>query len=172
MGFIFLGLISDRMEYMNIQPINDIIVPVGAVTLITHDISGKIKDITHVKNMVTTAGKSSMADHLRGETENNKGICTWHAVGTGTTAPALGDTDLETEIFRKLISVRSFSANVASFQTFFTASEANATLREIGLFGDDASSTPGSGTLFARLAVNRVKSASDTLTILHTLTIG
>lgn len=150
----------------------EIIVPKGAVTLVFRDPKGHIKDVDHVKNLITTAGKSSIADALRGTTDNNKGIATWHAVGTGTTAPVEADTDLEAEIFRKLISVRTVAANVASFQTFFTTSEANATLRELGLFGDDASSIPGSGTLFARVAINRVKSSNDTLTILHEVTIG
>ncbi len=124
------------------------------------------------KNMFVTAGKNSLADALRGTTSSNKGIITYCAVGTGTNAPALGNTTLQTEIFRKLISVRSVSLNVATFQTFFTTSEANGVLREAGLFGDDASGTTSSGTLFCRTNINRTKTSSDTLTFTWSVTIG
>lgn len=154
-------------------PTNDIIIPKGAVALILRDAkTGKIKSVDHIKNTFVTAGKNAIAAALMGTTSNSKGIITWCAVGTSVIAPALADTGLTTEIFRKLVSVRSVSGNVATFQTFFTTEEANGTLREAGLFGDDASATPGSGTLFSKLAINRVKSASDTLTLSWDITIG
>lgn len=155
------------------EQLGDIVVPTGAIMLVTHDaLSKKIKEVQYYKNMFVTAGKNSLADALRGTTENNKGIITYHANGTSIVAPALSDTDLGTELFRKLISVRSVANNVATFQTFFTTSESNGTIREMGLFGDDASSIPGSGTLFCHASVNRTKSSSDTLTASWAVTIG
>jgi hypothetical protein len=150
----------------------DIVVPKGQILILQRDVkTGKlIEDM--VNNMVVTAGKNAIADALRGTTSNNKGIITYCALGTGITAPALGNTALQTELFRKIISVRSVSGNAATFQTFFTTAEGNGTLKEAGLFGDDASSTPGSGTLFCRAAINRVKTSGDTLTLVWTVTIG
>ena len=154
-------------------PTNDIIIPKGACALILRDgATGKIKSVDFLENMFVTAGKNSLADGMRGTESNNKGIITYCAVGTSVVAPALGDIKLTTEIFRKLVSVRSVSGKVATFQTFFTTAEANGSLREAGLFGDDASGTVDSGTLFAKLAINRVKSASDTLTMSWDITIG
>jgi 5-methylcytosine-specific restriction endonuclease McrA len=138
---------------------------------LTNIYTGKIIRETFT-NMVVTAGKNSIADGLRGNEVSNKGIITYCAVGTGTTAPALADTDLETELFRKLISVRSAAANVATFQTFYTTGEANGTLKEAGLFGDDADGTADSGTLFCRVAINRTKSSSDTLSLNWSVTVG
>mgnify|MGYP001566021195 FL=1 len=158
---------------MQIQQIHhDIFVPTGKVFVQLQNIyTGKI--IAGLfDNLVTTAGKQSTADHRRGTTANNKGIITYCAVGTGSTAPALADTTLQTEIGRKLISVRTVDGKTAVFQTFFTTSEGNGTLREAGLFGDDASGTANSGTLFCRVAINRTKSSSDTLTILWNVTEG
>lgn len=162
--------------------INDGMKPKGACTIIIREgytksgrkayKRGRIKSIDRIDNTFVTAGKNAIAAALMGTTSNNKGIITYCAVGTNTTAPALGNTHLGTEIFRKLVSVRSVSGNVATFQTFFTTSEANGTLREAGLFGDDASSTPDTGTLFSHLAINRVKSSSDTLTLNWDITIG
>lgn len=154
-------------------PEQDIVIPKGAVALILRDAkTGKIKSVDFIKNTFVTTGKNAIAAALMGTTSNNKGIITYCAVGTNTTAPTLADTQLGTEIFRKLVSVRSVSGKVANFQTFFTTAEANGTLREAGLFGDDASSTPDSGTLFSKLAINRVKSSSDTLTLSWDITIG
>lgn len=146
--------------------------PVGIVVFDFFNVFTKKHRILTVKNMFVTAGKVSIASRLRGTTANNVGEINWCALGTGTTAPALGDTDLQTELYRKQISVRSFLANVATFQTFFTTEEANGTLREAGLFGDDASSTPGSGTLYCRTAINRTKTSNDTLSLTWSVTIG
>lgn len=150
----------------------DIVVPVGKVLTILQDArTGRVrKEMTD--NMITTVGKESLADGFIGTTSNNKGIATYCAVGTSSVAPALGDIALGAEIFRKLIAVRSRSNNIASFQIFFTTAEAIGTLREAGLYGDDASATTNSGTLFARTAINRTKSSNDTLTILWTVAFG
>lgn len=150
----------------------DMIVPTGKVHVsIRNVITGEVTE-GMFNNMFVTAGKNSLADALRGTTTNNKGIITYCAVGTNTTAPALGNTTLGTELARKLISVRSVSGNVATFQTFFTTSEAVGTLKEAGLFGDDASDTANSGTLFCRVAIDRIKSSNDTLTLSWAVTIG
>src|SRR3990167_10760703 len=164
--------INMKVEDMNINKSEEI-VPVGKVLIEIRDAkTGKLKFEQLVNNMFVTAGKNSMADALRGTIANTKGIITYCALGTGSTAPALADTTLQTELVRKLVSVRSVSGNVATFQTFFTTSEGNGTLREAGLFGDDASSTVDSGTLFARVAINRTKTSNDTLTLTWTITIG
>lgn len=136
------------------------------------NVASGLVDRQDFTNMFVTAGKVSLADAIRGTTSNNQGIITYCAVGTSTTAPALGDTDLVAETFRKTISVREVAANVATFSTFFTTTEANGTLREAGLFGDDASAIPGSGTLFCRAAINRTKTTGDTLTMVWSITIG
>jgi hypothetical protein len=153
--------------------IPEYIKPTGAVRLILRDAkTGRIKSVDDYVNMVVTAGKNSIADALRGTITNNKGIITYCALGTGSTAPALSDTDLETEIERKLVSVRSVSGNVATFETFFTTSEGNGALAEAGLFGDAATDTADSGTLFCRTAISRTKTSNDTLSLVWTVTIG
>lgn len=150
----------------------DIIVPTGKVLAILRDIrTGRVHE-TMTDNMVVTTAKNSIADHLIGSTTNNRGIITYCALGTSTTAPELTDTTLVAETFRKLISVRSVVDNVATFQTFFTATEVTGTLREAGLFGDDANALANSGTLFCRTAINRVKTVNDTLTLSWAVTIG
>ncbi len=152
---------------------NDIITPAGFVTVTLRDaITGKVKAVDQYKNMVVTTGKNSIADALRGTETNNKGIITYCAMGTGGTAPTEANTQLQTELGRKLVSVRSVSGNVATFETFFTTSEVNGTLLEAGLFGDAASSTANSGTMFCRVIISRTKSSNDTLSLSWAITIG
>lgn len=149
------------------------ITPTGQVTVTLFDAkTGRVKAVDHYKNMVVTTGKNSIADGLKGTETNNKGIITYCAMGTGGTAPTEANTSLQTELGRKLISVRSVSGNVATFETFFTTSEVNGTLLEAGLFGDDASATANSGTLFCRVIISRTKSSNDTLSLSWTVTIG
>jgi len=156
--------------------LNETIKISGQLRLILRDAkTGRIKADDTYKNMVVTLAKNSIADHLRGTTANNKGIITYIAVGIASTAPTLADTKLVSELFRKLISVREISAsgnNIAEFTVFFTTSEANGSLTEAGLFGDAASATTDSGTLYCRTLINRVKTISDTLTLVWTVTIG
>lgn len=145
----------------------------GQVTLeFTNVVTGK-KRTYRYKNMFVTYGKNGIAQRLAGQ---SVGEITYCALGTGTTAPALSDTAMETELTRKLISVRSYLNNTATFQTYFTTSEGNGTLREAGLFGNGvgrtATSTSGTGQLFCRVAINRTKTSSDTLTLSWVLTIG
>lgn len=144
----------------------------GNVELVLTNIKTGKQIIEHYKNLVTTLAKEAIADALRGNTAGNRGIITYCALGTGDTAPALGDTGLEAELVRKLISVRSVTNNIAKFETFFTTSEGNGVLKEAGLFGDTASATPGSGILYNHTAISRTKSTSDTLSLAWTFAIG
>lgn len=134
--------------------------------------TGRLKESAHYKNLVVTAAKNAIADALRGNVANNQGQITYCAVGTSTTSPALADTQLNAEIARKLISVRSASGNVATFKTFFNQSEANGVLKEAGLFGGLASDTLNTGTLFCHVNINRTKTSSDTLTLTWAVTVG
>lgn len=155
---------------MNNLDLKDKAIPTGKVLLDFHNVEKDTHEYILVDNMFVTTGKNSLAARLI-ETAD-KGMITYCAVGTGITAPALGDTTLQTELYRKLISVRSVVGNVATFQTYFTTAEANGALKEAGLFGDDATGTPDSGTLFCRTAINRTKTSSDTLTLSWAVTIG
>lgn len=145
--------------------------PQGEVILLLEDVvTGEITEEFY-KNIFVTAGKASLAARQVGQ---DKGQITYCAVGTGSTSggdtPAVGNTQLVTELARKLISVRSVAGAIASFQTFFNTSEANGSLTEAGLFGDDATAVADSGTLNARTAISRVKVNTQTLTLLWAVT--
>lgn len=123
-------------------------------------------DIRELHNISCTAGAESLTARMVGA---NRGQVTYFAVGTGAVTgadtPAVGDTKLHTELFRKQISVRSSTGTTASFRIFFNTGEAIGSITEIGLFGDAASATADSGVLFARAAESITKTSLETLTI-------
>ncbi len=143
----------------------------GAVKLIFKNVNTGEEEVHHILNVFVHSGKSGIARRLA-NAETGYGKITYMAVGTGVTAPAVTDVLMETELFRKAISVTAVNSNVVTFTTYFATSEANGALKEAGLFGDLATATANSGTLYAHTAINRTKTSSDTLTVEWTLTIN
>ena len=134
---------------------------------------GDICRVSDYDNLIVTTGKVAVARRLAGDLSlANPGEITFGSVGTGTDVPALTDTTLQTEFFRKILSLRTFSGNIAILQMFMNSSEGNANLREFGLFGEAASAAVDSGTLFNRVNINEDKTAATTLTIEAEITVG
>lgn len=137
------------------------------VHLVARDIAGNVTYEHRAHNLAVTAGLVSIAERLAGVDvpANTKGTITYLAVGTGTNAAAAGDTTLQTEVFRKLVSARTYTGAVAKYRIFINTTEANVTIKEIGLFGDAATGTADTGTLYARLIVDKEKTSAETLTV-------
>jgi len=146
----------------------------GKVRFILTDIkTGKVEVGRWHKNVMPAVGRQAIGRRLGNiGLKANEGMVTYGAVGTGTTAPQASDTQLEVELDRKLIASTSYAANVITIRTFFTTAEAVGNLKEFGLFGEDASGTPDSGTLFQRALIDKTKTASKTLTVESVITIS
>lgn len=167
------GTYLNGVGIVKMQTLNDKLNIKGKVKLIFTNVkTGKVRKYAY-HNVFVTFGKNAIAQRLSGQ---SVGDITYCALGTNTTAPALGDTAMGTELVRKLVSVRSYSGNVATFQTYFTTSEGNGTLKEAGLFGNGvgrtASGTADTGQMFCHVAINRTKTSNDTLSLVWTVTIG
>lgn len=102
-----------------------------------------------VDNLVVTAGKVLVANFLIGETVTG---LEYHAIGTGVTAPVVGDTTLGTEAARKAISSLTRSGVSIIASTFYTAAQSTFNIKEVGLFGNGATASADSGTLFSHAA--------------------
>ena len=130
--------------------------------------------VAEADNLIVSTGKALVSDMLIDTSGYDTGL-TYTAIGTGTAAPAVGDTTLGTETARKAITLRERAANVLLLQTFFPAADCNVFLKEVGVFGHStASATPDSGVLFARTLLsydNSGGSPSD-LTLDWEITIG
>jgi len=130
---------------------------------------GALKAERDVTNLVVTAGKNHIADQLKSSPA--QAAMGWMAVGTGSTAPAAGDTLLGAEIDRNALTSRTAAANVVTYVGNWAAGDAtNAAIAEAGIFNVVTANTI---TMLARATFTAInKGALDTLAITWTVTVG
>jgi len=126
-------------------------------------VTGEIVSVYRHKNLVALVGLSVVAQRLANNLANTL-VINYGALGTDTTAPTQADTQLGTEVFRKAPLSQSDDDNVCNIGFFYTAGEVSGTFREFGTFIDGTGSA-NTGVLFNKVAVNWVKSSSETLTV-------
>lgn len=143
--------------------------------VVRDSITGKIVSEHEYKNLVPTVGRSALAKQMTGNETYDVDV-TYFAVGSGTNAPSNSDTTLQTEVARKAVTSSTNNNNEASIATFFAATEATGTHRELGAFGDgdatQASASADSGILYSRAATNITVGATETLTLTYKITFS
>ena len=140
----------------------------GRVHIQVFDAEGNLKEEQTVKNLVVTTGLNHIADRLGASSPATR--MSHMEVGTGTTAPAAGDTALETAIASSRVSLTSqtVSTNTVEYVGDFPAGTGTGAVTEAGVF--NASSA---GTMLCRTTFSVVnKGAADTLKITWTLTVS
>ncbi len=130
---------------------------------------GAVKERREGDNVVTTVGKEFIASFLRSAVAAAATFTARYiAVGSDSTAEAIGNTTLGTELGRHTASVSYTSGGIFNVTATFAAGSGTGAIAEYGLF---SSST--AGTLVSRdteAVIN--KGASDTLTVNYTLTFS
>lgn len=122
-------------------------------------------------NLIATAGRSALAQRLA-NTTTYTGIINYGTLGTGTNAPANGDTQLQTEVFRKVTASTSYTTNVAFIDFFYSKSDTNGTYQEFGTVIDGTGSA-NTGQLFTRaLTGGWTKTSSESMTVSAQYTIS
>lgn len=91
-----------------------------SVTIIHGMLKPKILSYSELLNILPNAGMAEMAKRSTNESSTTN---THHAIGTGTTAAALGDTALETEVGRKTIGDRVVVNQTERYGSAFTSSD-------------------------------------------------
>lgn len=127
---------------------------------------GKLKQRVEADNVITTVGKTNVMHATAGKLYRQFNFL---AIGSGLTAPAVGQTALVTELARSAsgITPTNPSVNVLQLVQVFAAGTGTGTVGEAGLF--DASSA---GNMASRLLLSStvVKTSADSLTVTYTLT--
>lgn len=135
------------------------------------------RESTATKNIITTAGLNAWAYNL----VNSDGqVIDRLAVGTGTTAPALGDTALATQtaIYTdiELYAIRESVIVIHWLAAGIRDDRAGETIAETGLFTTNSGATESSNKLVARAVLDSVIPVAGTmyvvfvwnLTVVHT----
>ena len=139
--------------------INDDLRLTGALTI---SLNGVV--VQETNNLVVTAGKNWVADRMN----NANTVMTHMALGTGTTAAAVGQTTLVTELDRNALTSTTVSTNTIAYACTWAAGDGTGAITEAAVL--DAAS---SGDMLARTVFSVVnKGASDSITITWTITIS
>lgn len=147
---------------------NDLAGWLGVVTFVVVGNDGKVKRRTTLRNHITTAGLNLIRDGLQGLATDLK--VKYVATGTGTTAPADGDTKLQAEGFRTAIAEYSQPGYGQMFTRVLLASgDSNFHIKELGWFaGVDATADPNTGVLVARVLYDYNKTVDSSVHIQRT----
>ncbi len=101
-------------------------------------------------NLVTTVGRNVLARLLAGDATYS-GQINYGALGSSSTAVANSDTQLGTEVYRKLFASHTTDGNnIAYIDFFYAASDTNGTYNEWGSFIDGTASA-NTGRLFSHI---------------------
>lgn len=146
----------------------------GLVTIKVLDLQGEVIDETIVKNLITTVGKEMLRDILSGAITD--GEIKYVGMGSDNTAPAVGQTTLVAEEFRKAMTTQANGGGTAELDStvYIAPFEANTfTTEEIGWFaGVAAGAGADSGIMVARILYSRAKNNLEAIQIVRTDTIS
>ena len=123
-----------------------------------------------VENITTTVGRSVIAQRLSG-TVTYTGVVNYCALGSSATPPAVGNTQLGTETYRKALSPSTYLNNVAYLETFFSSTDTNGTFEEFAFF-IDGTGVANSGQMLNRFTQHVVKSNVESLNVQSMITIN
>jgi len=122
-------------------------------------------------NLIATEGREVLARLLSGDTTYS-GEINYGALGTSTTPPNNNDTQLGTEVFRKIAASQTFDQNVAFIDFFYTAGDTSGTYEEFGNFIDGTAGAD-TGQLFSHILTGGwTKTGSESLFVSCQYTIN
>lgn len=145
--------------------LHDTIKMTGDLKIVLKDENGQIKHEQEVKNLVVTVGKNFIASRMKDTTDT---AMTHMAIGSGTTAAAVGDTALGTQLGRVSLTSTTVTTNNVAYVATFPAGTGTGAVTEAGLFNASSSGTMLCRTVFS--VIN--KGAADTLGITWTVTVN
>jgi len=125
--------------------------------------TGRVLQVVESTNLLVSTGRNKIRDMLGGTGFRPDQL----AIGSGTTAPAVGDTALETQTLKKLMDRRINQTFGIEFQTLIETGEGNGTtINEIGTFQGN--------TLISRAVLSSgiVKNSAIVVTVSHIHTVS
>lgn len=136
----------------------------GTLQIKLYGPDGQLKQEQNVPNLVVTTGRGYIAGRMVGTPTAMSHM----AIGSGTAAPAVGDTTLGTELGRVSLTSSVAAAAVVTYIASFGAGVGTGAVTEAGLFNAGSAGTMLCRTTYA--VVN--KGADDSLSITWTITVS
>ena len=128
------------------------------------DKDGNVKSEQKVKNLIVDTGLNFICDRMK----DDETAMTHMALGSGTTAPAAGNTSLESQLgSREALDSSTVSNNTITYVASFEAGDATGAVTEAAIFN-----AASGGTMLCRVTFSVVnKAADDTLSVNWQLTL-
>jgi chloramphenicol 3-O-phosphotransferase len=145
--------------------LQDSIKMTGELRITVTNPEGNVKQEVVVPNLVVTAGKGYIASRMKDTTAT---AMSHMAIGSGSTAAAVGDTTLGTSLGRVSLTSTTVTANAVAYVATFPAGTGTGAVTEAGIFNDGTAGTMLCRTVFS--VIN--KGAADTLGITWTVTVN
>lgn len=137
----------------------------GSLRVVVTGEDGQVKEEHDFKNLVVTVGKNFVASRMVGTTS---AVMSNMAIGSSSTAAAVGDTALGAELGRVALASGSATNAVVTYTATFPAGTGTGAVVEAGIL--NASSA---GTLLCRTVFSVVnKGANDAMSVTWTVTIS
>lgn len=109
-------------------------------------------------NQIMNAGRTAVLNYIGASTGSTTGWSQWFAIGTGAiTATNATDTSLSNEVFRKQPATFSVSGTQVDINIQLSNTDAQVMMTNAGMFGNGATSTLGSGSLFTHALFSYTK---------------
>ncbi len=119
--------------------------------------------VGRIDNLVVTVGLNWIADRMK----NNSAVMNQMKIGSGTTAPAAGDTDLESELAAVSLDSTTVSTNTVTYVATFPAGTGTGTVTEACVWESTGS------TMLCRTTFTAVsKGAIDSLELTWVITVS
>lgn len=148
--------------------VNEEIKITGHVDIVVTDKHGLVKETRSVKNLVLTAGKEFIAASMLKTTTNSPVAMSHMAIGAGTTAAAVGNTAMESQLGRVALSTATSSGAVVTYTASFPAGTGTGAVTEAGILNNSTGGTMLCRTVFS--VVN--KGSDDAMSVTWTVTVS
>ena len=140
----------------------------GHVDIVVTDKDGNIKDTRSIKNLVVTAGKTFIAASMLKTTTNSPAAMSHMAIGAGTSAAAVGDTALGSQLGRVSLASASSTGAVVTYTATFPAGTGTGAVTEAGILNNSSGGDMLCRTVFS--VVN--KGVDDAMSVTWTVTVS
>ena len=138
----------------------------GRVGIVLKDKEGNVKETRDIDNLVVTTGLNYIASRMKDATAT---AMTHMALGSGTTAAAAGDTDLESILgSREALDSTTVTNNAVAYVCGFEAGDATGAVTEAGIFNASSGGTMLCTTVFSVLNI----ASDDSISVTWTITIS